>query len=60
MNVTGLNDIFSMKDNRYLFMTKIIEKILGTEDVTAMFHDFQEPICMLFCYLISSIEMPRF
>ena len=26
-------------------MAKIIEKILDKEDVTAMFHDFQEHIC---------------
>ena len=35
-----------------------IRKKRDTEDVTAMFHDIQEPLFI--CYLISSIKMPRF
>ena len=30
------------------------------EDVTKMFHEFQEPICLGICYVISSIKILRF
>ena len=45
VNVTDLNPVFFMKDNRTNHDEKKIEKILDTEDVTAIFHDLQEPIC---------------
>ena len=37
-----------MKDNRYSRRrySKKAKQKLDTEDVTAMFHDFQEPICL--------------
>ena len=48
MNVTGLNPVFLLKitDIHGKDVRKIKQKTLDKKDVTAMFHDFQEPICL--------------
>ena len=48
MNVTGLNPVFlrNITDIHGEGTRKIKQKKLDTEDVTAMFHDFQEPLCL--------------